>query len=76
MGSIGDCFDKAVIESFSGRMPDRAVQPSQVEDPHRIRDGIFEYLEMCHNRQRRHSALAMLTPIVQEKLHPTVPPVT
>ena len=33
---------------------------------------IFEYLEIFHNRQRRHSALGMLTPIEFEaRLGPT-----
>lgn len=29
---------------------------------------LFEYLEIVHNRRRRHSALGMLTPIEYEKL--------
>ena len=33
--------------------------------------GIFEYLEIFHNRQRRHSALGMHTPIEYEILHQT-----
>ena len=39
---------------------------------------IFEYLEIFHNRQRRHTALDMLTPIEYERIHyhnkPTVAP--
>ncbi|WP_440069259.1 IS3 family transposase [Streptosporangium sp. OZ121] len=35
-------------------------------------DAIFEYLEIFHNRQRRHSALGMLTPIEYEMLYPNV----
>jgi len=31
----------------------------------------FAYLEIFHNRQRRHSALGWLTPIHYEKLHST-----
>ncbi len=34
-----------------------------------LANAIFEYLEIFHNRQRRHSALGMLTPIEFEKLH-------
>ena len=29
----------------------------------------FEYLEIFHNRQRRHSALGMLSPIEYERRH-------
>ena len=31
-----------------------------------LANAIFEYLEIFHNRQRRHSALGMLTPIEYE----------
>ena len=37
-----------------------------------LANAIFEYLEIFYNRQRRHSSLAMLTPIEYERLHPTV----
>jgi putative transposase len=49
MGSIGDCYDNAMIESFWGRM--------QTESKTRIElaNAIFDYLEIFHNRQRRHS---------------------
>jgi putative transposase len=62
MGSIGDCFDNAMIESFWSRMQvellDRQRWLTRVE----LANAIFEYLEIFHNRQRRHSALHMLTP--------------
>ena len=32
-----------------------------------LANAIFEYLEIFHNRQRRHSALGWLTPIEFEK---------
>jgi transposase InsO family protein len=32
-------------------------------------NAIFEYLEIFHNRQRRHSALGMLTPVEFEAPH-------
>ncbi|MFD6511598.1 IS3 family transposase [Rhodococcus sp. NPDC060176] len=38
-------------------------------------DSRFEYFEIFRNRQRRHSALGMLTPIEFEKVHVTRQPV-
>ncbi len=35
-----------------------------------LANAIFEYLEIFHNRQRRHCALGMLTPIEYELHHP------
>jgi transposase InsO family protein len=32
-------------------------------------NAIFEYLEIIHNRQRRHSALGMLTPVEFEAIY-------
>ena len=38
-------------------------------------NAIFEYLEIFHNRQRRHSARGMRTPIEFELLHQSTKPV-
>jgi transposase InsO family protein len=37
-----------------------------VADVMELATALFEYLEIFHNRQRRHSALGMLTPIEYE----------
>jgi putative transposase len=34
-----------------------------------LANAMFEYLEIFHNRQRRHSSLGMRTPIEYEMLH-------
>ncbi len=69
MGSVGSCFDNAMIESFWSRMQvallDRRPWRTRVE----LANAIFEYLEIFHNRQRRHSALGMLTPVEFEARH-------
>jgi putative transposase len=39
-----------------------------------LANAIFEYLEVFHNRQRRHSALGWLTPMEYEKRHTTTSP--
>ncbi len=40
-----------------------------------LANAIFEYLEIFRNRQRRHSALGMRTPIEFERLHQSTQPV-
>jgi transposase InsO family protein len=70
MGAVGSCFDNALIESFWSRMQvelDRRTWRTRVE----LATAIFEYLEIFHNRQRRHSALGMLTPVEFETRHQT-----
>jgi transposase InsO family protein len=74
MGSIGDCYDNAVIESFWGRMQVELLNRRRWKTRIELANSIFEYLEIFHNRQRRHSALAMRTPIEYEKLYPTRQP--
>jgi putative transposase len=66
MGSIGDCYDNAMIESFWGRMQTELLNRKRWRTRLELANAIFEYLEIFHNRQRRHSALGMLTPIQYE----------
>ena len=66
MGSIGDCYDNAMIESFWGRMQTELLNRRRWRTRIELANAIFEYLEIFHNRQRRHSALGMLTPIEYE----------
>lgn len=63
MGSVGDCFDNAVIESFWSRMQVELLDRKRWSTRVDLANAIFEYLEIFHNRQRRHSSLGMLTPV-------------
>ena len=69
MGWVGDYFDNAMIESFWSRLQvellDRKRWRTRIEPA----NAIFEYLEIWHNRQRRHTSLGMLTPIEFEARH-------
>lgn len=69
MGSVGDCYDNAVIESFWSRMQVELLDRKHWRTRIELANAIFEYLEMFHNRQRRHSALGMLTPVESEARH-------
>jgi putative transposase len=71
MGTIGDAYDNAVIESFWGRMQTELLDRRRWNTRVELANAIFEYLEIFHNRQRRHSALGWRTPVEFEKLHAT-----
>ena len=62
MGSVGDCYDNAMAESFFATLEcellARQPFPTQLE----ARTALFEYIEVFYNRQRRHSALGYLSP--------------
>jgi len=72
MGSIGDCYDNGMMESFWGRMQTELLDRRRWRTRIELANAIFEYLEIFHNRQRRHSALGMLSPVEYERLHPTL----
>ncbi len=63
MGSIGDCYDNAVIESFWSRMQVELLDRRRWRTRLELANAMFDYLEIFHNRRRRHSALGWLTPI-------------
>src|SRR5215207_6646368 len=69
MGTIGDAYDNAVIESFWARMQTELLDRRRWKTRVELANAIFEYLEIFHNRQRRHSALGWRTPVEFEKLH-------
>ncbi len=73
MGSVGDAFDNAVIESFWGRMQTELLNRKRWTTRIELANAIFNYLEVFHNRRRRHSALGMLTPTQFELQHSTRP---
>src|SRR5271155_5690624 len=66
MGSVGDCFDNAMCESFFATLEcellDRRHFRTQVE----ARMAVFEFIEGWYNPHRRHSAIGYLSPIDYE----------
>jgi putative transposase len=64
MGSVGDCYDNGLMESFWSRMQVELLNRRRRWNTRiELANAIFEYLEIFHNRQRRHSALGYLTPL-------------
>jgi putative transposase len=62
MGSIADCFDNAMVESFWSRMQVEVLNRKRWRTRIELANAMFEYLEIWHNRRRRHSALGWLSP--------------
>ena len=63
MGSVGDFYDNSMIESFWSRMQVELLDRKRWNTRIELANAIFDYLEIWHNRQRRHSQLGMLSPI-------------
>jgi putative transposase len=67
MGSIGDCYDNSMIEAFWSRMQVELLDRKKWNTRIELANAMFEYLEIWHNRKRRHGQLGWLTPIEFER---------
>jgi len=52
-----------MIEAFWSRMQVELLNTRRWKTRIELANAIFEYIEVFHNRRRRHSALGMLAPI-------------
>lgn len=62
MGSRGDCFDNAVLESFHASLKKDLIHRRSWPTRAEARTAVFDYIEAFYNRRRRHSTLGMLSP--------------
>lgn len=69
MGSVGDCFDNALCESFFATLEcellDRRCFRTHVE----ARMAVFRFIEGWYNPHRRHSSLGYESPVSYERKH-------
>ncbi len=63
MGSIGNCFDNSVIESFFGTLQNELLDEHDWRDSDTLARAIFEWIETWYNPRRRHSYCGYLGPI-------------
>jgi putative transposase len=67
MGSIGDCYDNSMIESFFGTLQRELLDRHHWTTRQELANAIFEWIEAWYNPRRRHSALGNLSPIDYER---------
>lgn len=67
MGSVGDCFDNAMCESFFATLECELLDRRGFKNQEEARRAIFEFLEGWYNLHRRHSSLGYLSPAEFEK---------
>jgi putative transposase len=61
-GSVGDCYDNAVAESFFASLKVELVDRHDWPTRAAARVAIFAYIEVWYHRQRLHSTLGYLSP--------------
>jgi putative transposase len=67
MGSVGDCFDNALCESFFATLECELIDRCHFHTPAEARIATFEFIEGWYNPHRRHSALDYHSPISYER---------
>src|ERR1700719_4478238 len=71
MGSVGDCFDNAMCESFFATLECELLDRRRFKTQIEARMAVFEFIEGWYNPHRRHSALDYHSPINYERIQQT-----
>jgi putative transposase len=67
MGSVGDCFDNAMAESFFATLECELLDRTSFRTRAEARLAIFQFIEGWYNPHRRHKGLAQQSPINFER---------
>jgi putative transposase len=66
MGSVGDCFDNAMCESFFATLECECLDRQRFRTQREARMAVFDFIEGFYNPHRRHSALDYESPVGYE----------
>jgi putative transposase len=69
MGTIGDCFDNSMAESFFGTLQLELLDRHRWTTREQLASAVFEYIEAFYNPRRRHSSIGNLSPAEFEANH-------
>src|SRR5262245_64757467 len=69
MGTVGDCYDNARMESFWGTLQPEILDQKPWGTRDELANAIFEWIECWYNPKRRHSSIGMRSPATFEALH-------
>lgn len=70
MGTIGDGYDNAVIESSWGTTQVELLNRQKWRTRIELANAIFDYIKAFYDRQRRHSAIDWRSPVDYENQTP------
>lgn len=81
MGTVGDCFDNAMCESFFATLECELLARHRFQTRNEAQTAVFEFIEGWYNTSRLHSSIGYLSPNEFELKHkllqhglPTAPP--
>lgn len=67
MSRRGNCYDNAPTESWFATLKRELVYRTSYTTHAEARQGIFEYIEVWYNRQRKHSSIGYKSPVAYEQ---------
>ena len=67
MGSVGDCYDNALCESFFASLECELLDRRSFQTHAEARMAVFQYIEGWYNTHRRHSSIGYYAPIAFER---------
>lgn len=68
MGSRGDAYDNAAMESFMASIKTELINRRRFKTKDEARTAIFSYVEAFYNPRRRHKGLGQKSPAAYEKM--------
>ena len=73
MGSVGDCYDNALAESFFATLECELLDRHSFRTQAEAKMAVFDFIEGWYNPQRRHSSIGYVSPAVFERRAESAP---
>jgi putative transposase len=67
MGSVGDCYDNALCESFFATLECELIDQRSLRTQAEAKMAIFDFIEAWYNPRRRHSSIGYFSPLEYEE---------
>lgn len=69
MGSVGDCYDNAMCESFFGTLECELLERFRFRTKAEAEAAVFQFIEGWYNPHRLHSSLGYVSPVNYERAY-------
>ena len=67
MGSVGDCYDNAMCESFNATLECELLEKHRFKNQREAALAVFDFIEGFYNPQRRHTSIGNISPMEFER---------